>query len=118
MARKFKPAVPFNTPMKLLVPITVSNYGVVTKSFTDPEDSELFFGSFRKFRGTENVENGVYTLIDTATIDTWYRPDIQPNCRIYLCETEEVYEIIGDPEDISMRHQYLQFKVHKVGGKA
>lgn len=118
MARNFKPKVPFNVPMKILVPLSTSVLGVVTKSFTDPEDSELFFGSVRKFGGTENVEDGIYTLIDTATIDTWYRPDIKGNCRIYMCETGEVYELSGDPEDIDMRHQYLQLKVRKVGGQA
>lgn len=118
MARKFKPYVPFNVAMKILVPISQRVQGVLKKSYSDPKDSEMFFGSFRTFGGVENVENGVYTLIDTATIDTWYRPDIKADCRIYICDTEQIYEIIGDPEDIYMRHQYLQFKVRKVGGKA
>ena len=118
MARNFKPAAPFNVPMKLLVPVTVQIQGVAKKTFSDPDNSELFYASFRKFGGTENTQNGVYTLIDTATVNTWYRPDIQANCRIYLCDTEQTYEIISDPEDINMRHQYLQFKVRKVGGKS
>lgn len=104
--------------MKILVPTSERVQGVLKKSYSAPEDSALFFGSFRTFGGAENVENGVYTLIDTGTIDTWYRPDIKADCRIYICETEQVYEIISDPEDIDMRHQYLQFKVRKVGGKA
>lgn len=115
---KYKPAAPFNVPMKLLTPITSVEYGAVKKTFTAPEDSELFFGSFRTYGGTENVENGVYTLIDTASVGTWYRPDIKGDCRVYLCDNEQIYEIISDPEDIDMRHQFLQFKVRKVGGKA
>lgn len=118
MARSFRPSEPFNVPMRLLVPTSERIQGVLKKGFSDPESSELFFGSFRTFGGTENVQNGVFTLIDTATINTWYRPDIKADCRIYLCETEQEYEIISDPEDITMRHQYLQFKVRKVGGKA
>lgn len=118
MARNFKPSAPFNVPMKLLVPVETVVTGTTKKTFSDPESSELFFASFRTFGGTESERNGVYTLIDTAVIDTWYRPDIKGNCRIYLCETEQIYEIISDPEDIDMRHQYLQFKVRKVGGKA
>ena len=117
MARSFKPTVPFNVPMKLLVPESRMIQGVLKKEFSDPESSELFYGSFRTFGGVENIQDGVYTLINTATIDTWYRPDIKPDCRIYICETEQVYEINGDPEDINMRHQYLQIKVRKVGGK-
>lgn len=117
MARNFKPNMPFNVPMRLLIPTTKKVQGVVNKKFTEPEDGELFYGSFRTFGGTETIENGVYTLVNTATINTWYRPDIKADCRIYLCETEQVYEIVTDPEDINQRHQYLQFKVKKVGGK-
>jgi hypothetical protein len=117
MARSYKPSAPFNVAMKILVPTETVVTGTTKKTFTDPESSEMFFGSFRTFGGTENVRNGVYTLIDTAVINTWYRPDIKANCRIYVCETEQTYEIISDPEDIDMRHQYLQFKVRKFGGK-
>lgn len=118
MARHFKPSAPFSVAMKLLVPTTTQAYGAGKKTFTDPEDSELFFGSFRTFGGTENVQNGIYTLINTAVVDTWYRPDIKADCQIYICDTGEKYDIISDPEDIDFRHQYLQFKVRKVGGKA
>ena len=118
MARGYKPTMPFNVPMKLLIPTETVVTGTTKKTFSDPESSELFFGSFRTFGGTENVQNGVYTLINTATIDTWYRPDIKANCRVYLCDTEQTYEIVADPEDINMMHQFLQFKVKKIGGKA
>lgn len=118
MARSFKPKAPFNVAMKILVPIEQSVYGVEKKTFSDPETSELFYGSFRTFGGTENVQDGLFTLINTATINTWYRPDIKSDYRIYICETGQAYDVVGDPEDIEMRHQYLQIKVRKVGGKA
>ncbi len=114
----YKPYAPFSVPMKLLVPTTQVVSGTTKKSYTSPDDSELFFGSFRTFGGTENMSNGVYTVIDTAVVDTWYRPDIKADCQIYLCETEQVYDIVSDPEDIDFRHQYMQFKVKKAGGKA
>lgn len=117
----YRPSAPFTVPMKLLVPVTSDPYGVTTKTFTDPEDipdDQVFFGSFRTFGGTEGVRDGVITLVNTAVIDTWFRPDIQANCRIYLCDNQQIYDIISDPEDIEFRHQYLQFKVQKVGGKA
>lgn len=113
----YKPSAPFTVPMKLLVPITGSSYGVTTKAFSDPEDSELFFGSFRTYGGTEGVKDDVITIVNTGVIDTWYRPDIKADCKIYLCDTKQVYDIISDPEDIEFRHQYLQFKVQKAGGK-
>lgn len=117
MARTFKPKVPFSVAMKILVPTQQIIQGVTKKVFSDPETSELFYGSFRTFGGVENIQDNVYTLINTATIDTWYRPDIKADCRIYICETGQIYEVNGDPEDIEMRHQYLQIKVRKVGGK-
>lgn len=117
MARNFKASMPFNVPMKLLVPVAVSEYGAVKKTFSDPETSELFFGSFRTFGGSEGMKDGMYTIVDTAVIDTWYRPDIKADCQIYLCDTGQTYDIISDPEDIDFRHQYLQFKVRKIGGK-
>lgn len=116
--RKFKPKSPFNVAMKILTPTSQMIQGVAKQTFSDPESSELIFGSFKTFGGTENTRNGVYTLIDTAVIETWYRPDIKADCRIYLCETEQSYEIISDPENIDMRHQYLQFKVRKIGSNA
>lgn len=118
MARNYKPSTPFNVAMKLLVPVTSTEYGALKKTFSAPADSETFFGSFRTFGGTENIKDGVYTIVNTAVVDTWYRPDIKAECQIYLCDSEETYDIISDPEDIDFRHQYLQFKVRKMGGKA
>lgn len=118
MARNYKPSAPFNVAMKLLVPETTNSYGAGQKTFSAPETSEQFFGSFRTFGGTENLSDGMYTVFNTAVIDTWYRPNIKADCKIYLCETGQIYDIISEPEDIDFRHQYMQFKVKKVGGKA
>lgn len=113
----YKPSAPFTVPMKLLVPTETSSYAVATKAFTAIKDADVFYGSFRTFGGTEAYKDNVLTLVDTGVIDTWYRPDIKADCRIYLCDTEDTYEIVGKPEDIDFRHQYMRFKVQKVGGK-
>ena len=119
MAKNYKPSAPFNVAMKLLVPIGTTAYGAMKKSFVAPDAvDEVFFGSFRTFGGTENIKDDVYTIVNTAVIDTWYMPEIKADCQIYICDTGQIYDIIGDPEDIDMRHQYLQFKVRKMGGKA
>ena len=115
--RRYKPQAPFDVAFKLLKPTSSVVKGVTKKVFPNPEDADLFFGSFRTFGGSENTSNDVYTVFDTGIIDTWFRPDITSDCRIYICETGETYEIINRPENIEMRHQYLQFKVQKVGGK-
>lgn len=117
MAKNYRPSAPFNVPMKLLVPISTMYLGVTQKAFSDPETSELFYGSFRTFGGTEMMKDDVYTIVNTAVINTWYRPDIKADCQIYLCDTGQIYDIISDPEDIDFRHQYMQFKVQKAGGK-
>ena len=114
----WKPSAPFNVAMKLLVPVTTQSYGAGKKNFSAPENSELFYGSFRTFGGTESIKDDVYTVINTGVINTWYRPDIKANCQIYLCDTEQIYDIVSDPEDIDFRHQYMQFKVQKIGGRS
>ena len=114
----YKPAAPFTVAMKLLKPTVGMAYGVGGKTFSTPANSDTIYGSFRTFGGTENTRDGIYTIVNTAVIDTWYRPDITADCQIYICDTGQKYEIVSDPEDIDLRHQYMQFKVRKVGGKA
>lgn len=110
--------MPFDVPMKLLIPTSTVVKGVTKKVFPQPEDvTEVFFGSLRTYGGTENMSNDVYTVYDTAVIDTWYNPAITSDCRVCICETGEIYEVISRPENIGMRHQYLHFKLQKVGGK-
>ena len=115
--KNYKPYFPFNVAMVLLIPTEEKVKGVTVKTFPEPEDGEVINGSFRTFGGTEKIVNDILTIIDTGTIDTWYRPDITSDCKIYLSDTGATYEIISTPEDINMRHQYLHFKVRKVGGK-
>lgn len=115
--KKYNPPTPFDVAFKLLKPTSTKAKGVTAKSFPEPEQGETFFGSFRTYGGNESMSNDVYTVYDTGIIDTWYRPDITSDCRVYICDTGETYEIINRPENIGMRHQYLQFKVQKVGGK-
>lgn len=112
----YKPKIPFNVPMTLLVPEWKTVNGVRKKTY--PLEGELIFCSFRTFGGTETTVNGVYALEKTATIETHYRPDITADCRIILEQTRDTYEIIGDPENIEMRNQFMKFKVRKIGGKA
>ena len=118
MARHFTPAAPFNVAMRLLIPTETYVKGTVKKVYPEPQDSPLLFGSFRTFGGSETVVNNVYSVEATGVIDTWYRPEIKPNCRIYIIESNETYEIVNDPEDIEKRHQFIQFKVRKVTANA
>lgn len=118
MARDFKPYTPFNVAMKLLVPAYSTVKGVRVKTFPEPENAPFVFGSFRSFVGAETTENDLEVVSRTAYIDTWYRPDIKANCRLYICDTGDTYEVIGDPENIALRNQWLKIRVQKIGGGA
>ena len=115
MGRSYQTMAPFNVPMYLMTPSETMKKGVPVKTFTQ---GALFFGTFRTFGGTESTSNDIIVIHDTATITTWYDPAIKAGCEIKLADTGEVYNIIGTPEDIAMRHQYMQFKVEKTGGTA
>ena len=121
MAR-YKPSVPYNVPIILLTPFYQMVKGTEKKSFPSPNlehpGDSLFFGSFRTFGGTEMTQNDLYLVIDTAIIETWFRPDITSDCRVYLTKTGKTYEIVGEPENIQMRNQYLRFKVKRIDGGA
>lgn len=117
MAR-FKFSAPLSVPMLLLVPLYDSSYGVLTKQYPDISEGIAFFGSFKSYGGTEITENGLYSVEDTAWVETWYRPEIRSDCRVALAASGAVYEVIGEPEDIEQRHQYLRFRVRRLKGGA
>lgn len=89
-----------------------------TKTFPDLEKGFMIYGSFKTYGGTEKNVDGIYSIIDTAVIDTWYRPDITSDCQIVVASTNARYEILGEPENINMRSQYMRFKVQRIVGGA
>ena len=108
----YRPAEPFSTAVELLnVTGTEDIQGVDVDKY---EAVGIIMCSFKTFGGTESNINGVLTVADTANIETWYRPDITSASKIKL--GTKVYEVIGEPEDIEQRHQYLMFKVRGVKG--
>lgn len=118
---RFRPAAPFTTPIYILNPVYETVKGVRNPEYPDPEDltdDDLIFGTFRSYGGTDTQSNDLIVVEKTGYIDTWYRPDILSNTRLYVIPTQDVYEILGDPEDIEMRHQYLKIRVRKIGGAA
>lgn len=112
----FKPSFPYSTPIELLIPIYTKKKGVPIKSF-HAEGIKLNC-SFKTYGGTETTNNELYSIIDTATIETWYRPDITSECRIKVVQTGIIYEIINVPENINMRNQFVKFKVQALRGGA
>ena len=55
------------------------------------------------------MSNNVYGVIDTATIETWFRPDITSASLLKI--GNKSYKVIGEPEDINQRHKYIKMKV-------
>lgn len=104
------------TPYMRLVAKSERVNGVTVKTY-DP-DGVTRFCNFSTYGGTEQVVNGVLTVEDTAQMVTWYEPDITSADRIRLLETGTDYEIIGEPENIELRKQEMQFKVRRVKGGA
>ena len=112
----FKPSFPFTTAMMILKPIYVNAKGVTSKTYGETGDT--INGSFKTYGGTETTENDVYSVLNTAWIETWYRPDITSDCRIKILSTGQIFEIIGKPENINMRNQFMKFKVECLEGGA
>lgn len=110
----YNPPVRFTTPVILLVPTYTSYNGVNKKTY--PQTGPLVMVSFRTFGGTETTVNGVLSVENTATVETWFNPDIKADCRLVL--NGRNYEILGEPENINQRNQFLRFKVRAVGGGA
>lgn len=117
-SRHFKPAVPFDVPLMLLIPTASKEFGVSAKVFPDIKDGILFYGNFKTYGGTERDVNGLYSIIDTAEINCWYRPDITSDCRIGVPSTGAIYEVLNEPENVNLRNQYLNFKVRRIKGGA
>jgi hypothetical protein len=113
---EYKPSFPFNAAIELLTPTYSSVKGVQVKTF--PDSGIRLNCSFKTYGGTEITTNGTFTVIDTAIVETWYRPDIKSDCRIKLLLTGQVYEIIGKLENVNQRNQFLKFKVSAVEGGA
>lgn len=109
----YKPKEPFTTTLELYNPTYEVVKGVTTKSYTYVD---VIHCSFKSYGGTENTSNNVLVVEDTASVETWFRPDIKAGSRLTL--GSKTYEVIGEPEDISQRHQFLKFKIKAVRGGA
>ena len=102
------------TPLILQTPTQSKYNGVRTNTFTDADG--VIFANFKTYGGTERKVDGLWEVEDTAQIVCWFRPDVTSGCRIKRATDGAVFEIIGKPEDIEQRHQFLKFKVKSIKG--
>ena len=110
----YRPTEPFLTAIEVFNPTYETVKGVTKKVY--PERGVIVHCSFKTYGGTETTVNGQLTVIDTANVETWYRPDITSASQIRV--GAKMYEVMGEPEDIDQRHQFLKFKVRGVKGGA
>lgn len=110
----YQPRAPFNVSAQLLKPTLKKVKGVEKKIFV--VDDEPFNCSFVTFGGTETTVNGLTVVENTAVVETWYDPRITSDCNIRVDGLD--YEILGTPENINMRCQYMKFKVRAIKGGA
>lgn len=114
----YRPSLPFTTALIVLKPTITNVQGVRTKTLPAVAGGFQINASFKSYGGTESDVDGVYSIIDTAVVDTWFRPDITSNCVVVVPTTGARYEIINEPENIEMRNQFMQFKIRRIKGGA
>lgn len=115
---RYRPGKPFDTPL-LLYPVTGTDTVMGVTVNTYAEKGILFNGSFATYGGTERAVNGLYSVEDTATVETWYRPDFAASGRVALANNPaKLYQIVGEPEDIEQRHQFTKMRLTRVQGGA
>lgn len=102
------------TAAELFSAPTITTYnGVRTKTYS--ETGEKIFVNWKSRGGTETNVNGIISILDTAVVTTWYRPDITSGARLKL-EDGRIYEIVSEPENIEEQNIFLQFKVQRAKG--
>lgn len=109
----YRPKDPFSVHAELYNSVDTVVKGVQVKNWTKTDD---IMCSFKTYGGTESISNGVMAVIDTASVETWYRPDITSASQLRI--GSKTYAVIGEPEDIDSRHQFLKFKVRGGSGGA
>lgn len=109
---EFKANAPFNVAFYLLKPSSTMIKGVPKKVYA--KSNTTYYCNFRTFGGTEKIVNGITVVEDTATVQTWFDPEIKSDCMLEI--EGQQYEILGTPENINMRNQFLEMKVRAVKG--
>lgn len=113
---------PYNQTMYILTPIKEKSKGVVKKGYSLCSESPKIKCLFKTYGGTQMLTsekdiNSLNLVVDTAIIETWYNSKITAECRLAFND-DVVYEILGSPEDINMRHKTMKIKVKKYSGGA
>lgn len=94
---------------------TEDKLGVTVRTYDTK--GRLFWGSFATYGGTETQVNGLISIQDTATVETYFDPAFAASARVALAnDPAKLYEVVGEPENIEQRNRYTKFKVTRVKG--
>ena len=110
----FSPDLNHMIPMWYVKEDVVIDHGIRKKG---DSIKVMFMGTFKTYggteiKGTESRNSGIYEILDTAQIVTWFDPNITKECFIRLEDGRE-YEIISVPENLNMMNQFMMFKVKR-----
>ena len=110
----FKPKIQqFSTQVRIQHRVINNINGAPEISYQDAVPA-LDFCSWKGKGGREKIESGRLSVIDTAELTMWYRPDVSEKDRILLNGEESLaYEIVNI-ENIEMRGMYMIIKVRRV----
>lgn len=112
---KIQNAKQMTTPMALLIPQKIKIMGFEQVSYIEAYPINV---NFKTYGGTESVNDGVMTVLDTAQITCWYDPNIKSSSQLKRLTDGAIYEVIGEPENLEQRNMILTFKVKRIKGGA
>lgn len=106
---------PFRVRFTLMTPTYKRVNGVQQVEYAPAENDPYIFCSVRSYGGTERTINGVWSIKDTLTIQTYYRPDITSDSAL-MDENGAMWRMLNTPENIDMANKHMTFKVERVKG--
>lgn len=79
----FKPSLPYSVAIELLIPTYGREKAVDTKIY--PDTGIRLNCSFKTYGGSEQQVNGIYSVVDTANVETWYRRTLKQTAGFDSC---------------------------------
>lgn len=112
----YVPTGVLNTPARIHHATYTKVNGVNTKTYEPEED--IIWLAVKSYGGTEEVINGVYTIIDTVEFTGYFTPNLHSEDRIELVGSSDMFEILNTPENIDNRGAFMRFKGRRLNGKS
>ena len=97
-------------------PITIDTSGhPVLPAYIDIIDEDILVEWKNKF-GSEAIEAAANQAKEPASLRLWYLPGVTADCIITRLDDSAEFEIIGTPDDVMNRHQFLEIQVKRYTG--